>query len=104
MNTNISENISYIQITSSNELESPNDKILFNPNENMIYYRNVKTNENIAKPITSLSIIHNVGKIYNIYELYKQIYKEENIEDIYDLKNPSSGNPSSGQLSSSNFH
>ena len=30
--------------------------------------------------------------------------KEENIEDLYDLKNPSSGNPSSGQLPSSNIY
>ena len=104
MNNDIHYNIDYIQITNSNEIESPNDRILFNPNENMVYYRNVKTNETISKPITSLSFMHNIGKIYNIYELYKQIYKEENIEDLYDLKNPSSGNPSSGQLPSSNIY
>lgn len=103
-NNNVTYNIDYIKISTSNEIESPNDKILFNPNEKMIYYKNVKTNETIAKPITSLSFMQNIGKIYNIYELYKQIFKEENIEDLYDLKNPSSGNPSSGSLSSSNFH
>ena len=103
INSNISNDISYIQITTSNEMESPNDKILFNPNEKMIYYKNVKTNETISKPITSLSFMQNIGKIYNIYELYKKLYKDENVEDIYDLKNPSSGNPSSGSLSSSNF-
>lgn len=102
-NNDVTYNIDYIKISTSNEIESPNDRILFNPNEKTIYYRNVKTNETIAKPITSLSFMQNIGKIYNIYELYKQIYKEENIEDIYDLKNPSSGNPSSGSLSSSNF-
>ena len=102
-NNNVTYNIDYIKISTSNEIESPNDKILFNPNEKMIYYKNVKTNETIAKPITSLSFMQNIGKIYNIYELYKQIFKEENIEDLYDLKNPSSGNPSSGSLSSSNF-
>ena len=102
-NNDVTYNIDYIKISTSNEIESPNDRILFNPNEKTIYYRNVKTNETIAKPITSLSFMQNIGKIYNIYELYKQIYKEENIEDIYALKNPSSGNPSSGSLSSSNF-
>ena len=104
MNNNISNDINYIQITTSNEIESPNDKILFNPNEKMIYYKNVKTNETIAKPVTSLSFMQNIGKIYNIYELYKKLYNDENVEDIYDLKNPSSGNPSSGSLSSSGFH
>ena len=103
MNNNISNDINYIQITTSNEMESPNDKILFNPNEKMIYYKNVKTNETISKPIISLSFMQNIGKIYNIYELYKKLYKDENVEDIYDLKNPSSGNPSSGSLSSSSF-
>ena len=104
INNNISNDINYIQITTSNEIESPNDKILFNPNEKMIYYKNVKTNETIAKPVTSLSFMQNIGKIYNIYELYKKLYNDENVEDIYDLKNPSSGNPSSGSLSSSGFH
>ena len=102
-NNDVTYNIDYIKISTSNEIESPNDRILFNPNEKTIYYRNVKTNETIAKPITSLSFMQNIGKIYNIYELYKELYKDENVEDIYDLKNPSSGNPSSGSLSSSNF-
>ena len=102
-NNDVTYNIDYIKISTSNEIESPNDRILFNPNEKTIYYRNVKTNETIAKPITSLLFMQNIGKIYNIYELYKELYKDENVEDIYDLKNPSSGNPSSGSLSSSNF-
>ena len=103
VNKNISNNIDYIHISTSNEIESPNDRILFNKEQKMVYYRNVKTNKNSSKPITSLSFIQNIGKIYNIYDLYKQIYKEENIEDLYDLSNPSSGNPSSGQPSSSSF-
>ena len=102
-NTDVTYNIDYIKVSTSNEIESPNDRILFNLDEKTIYYRNVKTNELIAKPITSLSFMQNIGKIYNIYELYKELYKDENVEDIYDLKNPSSGNPSSGSLSSSNF-
>ena len=103
VNKNISNNIDYIHISTSNEIESPNDRILFNKEQKMVYYRNVKTNQTSSKPITSLSFIQNIGKIYNIYDLYKQIYKEENIEDLYDLSNPSSGNPSSGQPSSSSF-
>ena len=34
--------------------------------------------------------MRNMGKIYNIYDIYKSIYKNENVEDIYDKNNPSS--------------
>lgn len=80
----------YVYITSSNKIESPNDHILFNKDQKMIYFRNVKTNQETSKSISNLSFIRNMGKIYNIYDLYKEIYKNENVEEIYDLKNPSS--------------
>ena len=88
-------NTDYIYISMSNKIESPNDHILFNKEQKMVYFRNVKTGEQTAKPTTSLSFIRNMGRIYNIYDLYKAIYQDENIEEIYDLSNPSSGNPSS---------
>ena len=88
-------NVDYIYISMSNEIESPNDRILFDKNQKMVYFRNVKTGTQTTKNITSVSFIRNMGKIYNIYDLYKAIYKDENIEEIYDLSNPSSGNPSS---------
>ena len=44
----------------------------------MVYFRNVKTNLETKKDVSSLSFIKNMGKIYNIYDLYKKIYKEEN--------------------------
>lgn len=69
----------YIYISSSNIIESPNDKILFNNTEHKVYFRNVKTNVTSAK---SISFIKNMGKIYNIYDLYKTIYKEEILEDL----------------------
>lgn len=87
----------YFYITTSNQLESPNDHILFNKNSapQSIEIRNVKTNEQYSKPISALSLKNNLHKIYNIYDLYRELYKEENVEDIFDLSNPSSGNPSS---------
>lgn len=86
----VNENIQtdYIYVTSSNEIESPNDHILFNNSQKMVYFRNVKTNIETAKPFTSLSFIKNMGKIYEIYDLYQELYKNE--ENIEDLINPSS--------------
>lgn len=85
----------YIYITISNNLESPNDHILFN-NLASIYLKNVKTNQKFEKKISDITTLKNIGKIYNIYDLYKKIYSEENISNL-DLNNPSSG------LSSSSF-
>ena len=97
-------NTDYIYISTSNDIESPNDHILFNKfskEQKTIYFRNVKTGVQTEKMISSnISFIKNMGKIYNIYDIYKAIYKNENVEEIYDLSNPSSGNPSSGSLSS----
>jgi len=81
-------NTDYIHVTSSNGIEAPNDKILFDEKQKMVYFRNTKTGEQTEKSIISMSFIRNMGKIYNIYDLYKEIYKDENIEDI--LGNPSS--------------
>ncbi len=94
-------NTDYIYIATSNEIESPNDRILFDKNQKMVYFRNVKTGKLSTKNINSLSFIRNMGKIYNIYDLYKAIYQNENIEEFYDITNPSSsGNPSSNSFSS----
>ena len=92
-------NTDYVYVSMSNNIESPNDHILFDRNQKMVCFRNVKTGTQTTKDITSISFIKNIGKIYNIYDLYKAIYKDENIEEIYDLSNPSSGNPSSRKSS-----
>ena len=84
----------YIYVTTSNEMQAPNNKILFNKEQKMVYFKNVKTGNITEKPINTLSFIANMGKIYDIYDLYKEIYQDENVEGIYDLKNPSS-HPSS---------
>lgn len=83
----------YIYVTSSNEIESPNDHILFDKHQKMVYFRNVKTGKETEKPFATLSFIRNMGKIYEIYDLYKELYKDE--ENLEDLTNPSSQSSSS---------
>lgn len=90
--SNIKED--YIYITSSNEIEAPNDRILFDKSQKMVYFKNTKTNKKIGKDV-SISFIKNMGKVYNIYDLYKEFYNKENIDELYNLSNPSSSNPSS---------
>lgn len=85
---NKEKHVDYVYISSSNEIESPNDRILFDKTQNMVYFKNVKTNSKTTKSVANISFIRNMGKIYNIYDLYKQIYKDEDIENI---SNPSSG-------------
>lgn len=93
--------VPYIYISSSNKIETPNNKILFNKGQNTIYFRNVKTNKVIAKDITNFIFVSNIGKFYSISELYNKFYREDEIiRNDYILNNPSSGNPSSNSSSS----
>lgn len=84
----------YIYVSTSNEIESPNDRILFDSIGDRVFFRDVKTGIKSEKSIYNISLLRNMGKIYNIYDLYKAIYNNENIEEIYDLYNPSSSSSS----------
>ena len=89
----------YFYISSSNELDAPNDRIFFNK-ISKVYFRNVKTNELIEKDISDFPNIYKDGIFINIYKLYQELYKEEIKNDSFNLYNPSSGNISSGSFSS----
>ena len=98
-----------ILITSSNKIETPNDKILFSTDEpNIVYFKNTKNNNrrkvNLPKLLEKLNLANkdfNFPIVQNVLDLYKNIY---HIEDAHEfsisLTNPSSGNPSSHSLSS----
>lgn len=77
----------YLYVTSSNKIESPNGHILFEKNQKTIFYRNVKTGETYSKDIINLDFIRHLGRIYNLNDLYKKIYSNE---DLRLLNNPSS--------------
>lgn len=85
---NSSTSSNYISITSSNNIDSPNDHILFNTDQKMVFFKNIKTNQQIQKPISNIFFMKNIGKIYNIYDMYKDLYKNE--DDFNSLLNPSS--------------
>lgn len=80
----------YVYITSSNDIEFPNDHILLEDLPNVINFRNVKTNSVSKKDISTLHLI-GINKIYNVYDFYKTFYKDE-IEEINknSIINPSS--------------
>lgn len=69
----------YLYISSSNNMDSPNDHILFDSLNNNVYFRNVKTNTNSKKDI-SLSLFKKVGKIYDVQDFYKTMYNNEDID------------------------
>ena len=99
----------YIYITSSNKIETPNDRILFSTNEPYtVYFRNTKNNNqrkvNLPKLLEDLNLSNKSSGfpiVRNVYDLYKYIYHVEDVKEFsVSLANPSSGNPSSHSLSS----
>lgn len=106
----IQENIhtDYIYVSSSNNIESPNDHVLFNTNENnTVKYRNVKNNSefsislfDIVKQLPGMKKSSNIPYISEeiLQDLYKSIYQNEDIRFFDRISNPSSGNPSSGSM------
>ena len=77
----------YVYVASSNKIEAPNGHILFDKTQKAIYFRNTKTNETYSKDIANLYFMKYMNKIYNISDVYKKIYKDEN---IFDINNPTS--------------
>jgi len=84
-------NEQYIYVSSSNHIDAPNDHILFEQFKPEVTYKNTKTGTTSTKDFSSLANYKNMQKIYNIYDLYKQIYKDEIFNEILiDQSNPSS--------------
>ena len=109
----IEENIKtdYIYVSSSNNIESPNDRVLFNTNENnTVRFRNIKNYEeksislyDIVKCLPAMKKVQNIPYISEelLKDLYAEIYQNEDISLFEKLTNPSSGgNPSSESMSS----
>ena len=80
-------NTDYIHITTSNDIEFPNDRILLEKLPDKIKFKNVKTNSVSTKDISTLHLV-GINKIYNVNEFYKTFYKDEIEENV--ISNPSS--------------
>lgn len=92
----------YIYISSSNNLQAPNNHILFeNINSSSVFnFKNTKTKEVFVKPLSNVPFFANANKIYNtdnFYNLYTKIYGENLLKELADTK---LNNPSSGVISS----
>lgn len=74
-------------ITSSNELEVPNNTILFEQNRKEIFFKNVKTNDVVSKSVVNLQFINHLGNVCNANSFYKKFYHEE---DLQEISNPTS--------------
>ena len=87
----------YLPVVSSNNIETPNDHILFDRNVKTLYFKDVKTNIITARDITSFSFLRNMGKIYSIFDLQTDFNENNWLENLWrlNLNNPSSGNPTS---------
>ena len=102
----------YIYVSTSNEIESPNDHVLFSTNENnTLKIRNVKTSNEksislfeIVKHLPAMKRVQNIPYIKEelLKDIYSGIYQSEDLSIFEKIKNnPSSGgNPSSGSMSS----
>ena len=84
-------NTDYIYVSTSNNIEFPNDRILLDQLPDKINFKNVKTNEISTKDISTMRLI-GINKIYKVHDFYKKFYKDEILEefDRKTLINPSS--------------
>lgn len=78
----------YMHVTTSNVLETPNNHILFEKNQKVLFFRNVKDNTRFEKNVSNFNFMQYAGKANNIYDIYKKIYTPEELQNLH-------GNPSS---------
>ncbi|MDO5557428.1 MAG: DUF4912 domain-containing protein [Clostridia bacterium] len=78
-NNTISRIKPFILISSSNDINSPNDRILFDKLLGKINFKDVKTNEIYQRDFPKFYALQENKDIYNIRDLYEEIYNDEDI-------------------------
>ena len=86
-NHEITINNNYLPISSSNKIETPNDHILFEKNQKVLFSRNVKTNQTFTKDFAQFEFMSYAGKSHPAFNIYKKIYTDDELNSI---DNPSS--------------
>ena len=81
--------VGYINVYFSNEIETPNDHVLFYHDNQVLNFKNIYTGK-VTKKIISLNnrFKKQIQSIYDNYDLTEE-------ENYFDLQNPSSQNPTS---------
>ncbi len=69
-------------IMESNNLEVPNNHILFEQNRKEIFFKDVKNNTVTSKSIVNLHFINYVGNTYPATNFYNKFYTQKDLEEI----------------------
>lgn len=96
-NKEVSQNYypDYYYVTTSNELDMPNDHILLENIPNNVLFKNVKTQELVEKPIVNISFFKDFAKSKDFYKYFKELLNGELEGDGITLNLPSSHTSSS---------
>lgn len=89
------ENPNYYYVTTSNNLDMPNNHILLENISNNVLFKNVKTQELVEKPITSITFFKDFAKSKDFYKYFKELLNNEFEGDEINFNLPSSHTSSS---------
>ena len=76
------DNSSSTPIASSNDVEVPNNHILFEQNRKELFFKNVKTNEVTSKSVVNLHFIKHVSNPQPVFAFYEKFYDKKDLEEI----------------------
>lgn len=85
----------YYYVTTSNNLDMPNDHILLDNIPHNVLFKNVKTQELVEKPIANIEFLKEFAKNKEFYKYFKELLNDELEGDGITLNLPSSHTSSS---------
>ena len=85
----------YYYVTTSNNLDMPNDHILLDNIPHNVLFKNVKTQELVEKPIVNIEFLKEFAKNKEFYKYFKELLNGELEGDGINLNLPSSHTSSS---------
>ena len=85
----------YYYVTTSNNLDMPNDHILLENIPNNVLFKNIKTQELVEKPVVNISFFKDFARSKDFYKYFKELLNDELEGDGINLNLPSSHTSSS---------